>query len=153
MSREFEPADRPLEELLREVLDEESRLSEGFVDLVMAGYDLALADDIVAELTQDTDMGIGMAPVRSPDVGSRLITFRAPEFRFVFEIAGDPIEVAGSIEPPMPGIIVFEQAGHSSTAQLAELGEFEFRLPATTPFRLRYIGASGVSVSTDWILP
>ncbi len=147
------PADHEIMALFREAVAEKATPSEGFVDLVMAGYDLMVADADIAELTLDTDLHGAQVSVRSSDAGSRLLTFSAPTFRFEFEIGHHPPEVTGQVEPPLPGTVVFEQAGSVQSVELDDEAEFAFSLAATLPFRLKYVSPSGTSVTTEWVLP
>jgi hypothetical protein len=136
-----------------EALDAEVTLSEGFVDIVMAGYALETTDFILAELVLDTDLDSSVAAVRDASLQARVVEFRAPGISFEFEIAAATPEVAGRIKPVQAGRLDIQQDGAVVDIPLDERGRFMFRLESTSPLRLRYTPDDGPSVVTPWIIP
>jgi hypothetical protein len=124
------------------------------VDMLMAGYDIVMADTLEAALVHDSATD-ELAAVRSESASARMMTFEGEGFEFEFEVVDG--RVVGAIDPPESGVIHLEQPTSSSDGPLTtqvevdDLGAFEFPLRRPGTFRLRFVAADGRSVATAWI--
>lgn len=127
-------------------------VSSEMVDMIMAGYDITNLDAVTAELVGEDRAG-DLAAVRDTEGATRLLMFRSDSLSFEFELGKTAPQVVGHVDPPSSGTLHLEQSDTTVTAVLDDLGRFEFSLPSSKPFRLRYESANGNSIATDWVLP
>lgn len=142
------------EQLLEEV---GQALSEGGpnpeqVEMLMAGYDIVMADTLEAALLHDSASD-ELAAVRGETAEARMLAFAGEEIEFEFELVEG--RIVGQIEPAQAGTLFLEQPTSTGPAiaqtEPDDLGSFEFPLRDAGTFRLRFVGSDGQSVATGWI--
>ncbi len=148
----FEGDDQLLEELGQALAQDGPNPEQ--VEMLMAGYDIVMADTLEAALIHDSASD-ELAAVRSETADARMLAFADDEIEFEFEFELVAGRVVGHIDPPQPGTIYLEQPTMSGPtvdeATPDDLGAFEFPLRDSGTFRLRFVGADGQSVATGWI--
>jgi hypothetical protein len=157
----FDDDDRLAEELAA-ALREDSRPDPDRVAMVMAGYDIVMADTVEAELISDSAVD-ELAAVRSDQAGARMLTYAEPvegdgdRDRPRVEIDLEIVDgrIVGHVDPPRGGVVRLEQPTLDEPGVVEvepdELGSFEFELRSPATLRLRYVDADGRSVATGWL--
>lgn len=146
----FDDDDRLAEELAT-ALDSE-RPDPEQATLIMAGYDIVMADTVEAILVHDSDTD-ELVAVRSGEAGARMLSFAVDDVEIEFEMIDG--RIVGHVDPPGGSTVSLDQptlTGPSTTdTEPDELGAFEFDLRHVGTFRLRYRDPSGRSVATGWV--
>ncbi|MEM7275942.1 MAG: hypothetical protein AAF547_22895 [Actinomycetota bacterium] len=154
--RWFDGDDRLLEEL-RVALTTEDQTGANRapqpppVDMLMAGYDIVMADTVEAALTNDSAVD-QVAAVRSDLAGARLLSFEADGLTVDVELDGG--RIVGHIDPPRPGTVHLDQptaATPTDPVEPDDLGGFEFELASSGSFRLRFVDDAGAATATAWV--
>lgn len=146
--------DDGLADELAVALRDGTRPSPDRVAMVMAGYDIVMADAIEAELVFDSAVD-ELAAVRSDEAGARMLTYAEAqgEAEIDFEIVDG--RIVGHIDPPSGGVVRLEQPTLDGPGEAEvepdDLGSFELELRSPATFRLRYVDATGRSVVTGWL--
>jgi hypothetical protein len=152
---EFEPADRELLALLRDVLEETDPVPSPLVDAAQAGFTWRTVDAELAELTADSVLE--GAAVRSTEA-PRLLTFTAGAVSLVVEVAG-PTRVGdvarrliGQIVGPRPEEVEVRHADGSLTVPTDDYGRFRAAPvpPGPISLALRFAGKRRPLV-TSWV--
>lgn len=126
--------------------------------MIMAGYDIVMADTIEAALLHDSAADDAeLAAVRSDTAGARMLAFATDDgpdgVEIEFELIGG--RVVGHVDPPLPGRIVLDQpslsGGEPAIDEPDDLGAFELPLRSTATFRLRFEAADGRTITTAWL--
>lgn len=104
------------------------------VDMLMTGYDLRHAGDLVAAMTYDSEAE-AMAGVRATATGVRELTFSHGEVTIDVEIQAGGL--VGQVLGAEVDEIVLETPSGQRTAPVDETGRFRFERPAEGPVRLR----------------
>lgn len=155
----FDDDDRLAEELAQ-ALRSDAPGPDGAA-MVIAGYDIVMADTIEADLLHDSATD-ELAAVRSGPTEVRMLTYALPgdedgdgpaDLEIEFEVVDG--RVIGHVEPPSGGHVHLEQPSNPSrmVSSVApdEQGSFEFVLRSPATFRLRYLDEAGRSVATGWL--
>ncbi len=148
-------ADRPAPSATADIGAETGGDAEaGITAMLMAGYDIVMADTVEAALVHDSSTD-ELAAVRSGDAGARMLTYAVYDRDLEIEFELVDGRVVGHVDPPEGGRINLEQPANADrmveTIEPDELGSFEFLLRSPATFRLRYVDAAGRSVATTWL--
>ena len=122
--------------------------------MLMAGYDIVMADTVEATLVHDSATD-ELAAVRSGDAGARMLSYAVYDRDLEIEFELIDGRVVGHVDPPEGGRINLEQPANADrmveTVEPDDLGSFEFVLRSPATFRLRYVDSMGRSVATAWL--
>lgn len=145
--------DDTLAEELAVALRADTRPGPDGVAMLMAGYDIVMADTVEADLVHDSAVD-EVAAVRST-TEARMLTYRALDGELEIEVEIVDGTVVGHVEPGTGGTVRLEQpaVGRAPAMEVEadEHGSFQFVLRSSGTFRVRYVDRSGRSVATPWI--
>jgi hypothetical protein len=134
---------------LREALGYTDEVSDGLIEMIMTGYDIAGLDVIIAELTYDSLRDGGLVPVRGEEP-IRMIAAEAHGVTLELEIVGQIPRLVGRVIPARTGTVHLDQGVAPRSVPLDEAGAFEFAL-GTGPFRVRFDPEDGEQIATEWL--
>ena len=142
----FESDEQLLEELGRSLTDGEPDAEK--IDMLMAGYDIVMADSVHAALVNDSHVDEGAA-VRGEATGPRMLTFSADATEIDIELVDG--RIMGRLSPTQEGTVYLDQLSSPAHVEPDDLGGFEFELRSPATFRIRFVTAGGHSIATAWI--
>ena len=80
----------------------------------------------------------------------RQLTFASDTVSVELDVLDGGRRIVGQVVPPQPGAVNVEGPGARSTAETDEFGQFSLDV-WNGPARLRFSGADGRAVVTDWV--